>query len=498
MQALAGTSLARQTVRSAVWSILAGFASRGLGLIGTLVVTRFIAPAEYGEVTVAAVMVLTANQISTLGFGHYLIATPNAGRDAAFHATVYHVVLGALALALLLWGGTALGSILDAPTSVRFLPGLILGGLCDRIYYIPERVLVRDMRFGVVSVERTAGDLAYTLGSLWLAVLGWGGMAVVVGNVARSVVRMAIVCVAAERREWLSFGPLGLRVSRQLFSFGFPISVAALAAFASRRWDNFLVSKFFGPGPTGMYNLAYNLADVPAMQVGEQVGDVLVPSFARMDAEKRKGALVRSITLLGLVVFPLAVGLGVVAPTLVRVIFDARWQAVGPMLVLLSALSVTRPVGWVVASYLQARHLPRAVMWLECFKVVVLLAAIVSLGRQSPLWTCAAVGLAFAIHMLACLWVLKQHDGFALRSLLLSLTAPLMACVPLVLAVLGTRLLVAELGGLRPLLLLTLEIAVGALSYVLAARLLARDATHELVSRVRDALQHRSSRISVD
>ncbi|HMJ11557.1 MAG TPA: oligosaccharide flippase family protein [Polyangiaceae bacterium] len=494
MQALAGTSLARQTVRSAVWSITAGFASRAIGLIGTLVITRFIAPAEYGEVTIAAVMVLTASQVSTLGFGQYLIATPSAGREVAFHATVYHVVLGAIVLGLLFWLGRPLGPLLDAPAAARFLPGLIVSGLLDRIYYIPERILVRDMRFGIVSAERTAGDVAYTVGSLWLALLGWGGMAIVIGNVARSLIRTAIVCVAANWRDWVSTGPIKWSVTRQLFWFGLPISGAALASFAARRWDNFFVAKFFGPSTTGMYNLAYNLADVPAMQIGEQVGDVLVPSFARMDAERRKTALVRSITLLGLVVFPLAVGLGAVAHTLVAVLFDPRWQPVAPMLVLLSALSVTRPVGWVVASYLQARHLPRALMWLELFKLVVLLAAIVTIGRGSALWTCAAVGFGFAVHMLACLWVIKKSDGIPLRSLLTSVSAPLIACVPLALSVLGARHLVMALGGLPPLPLLVLEIVIGALVYIGAALVFAREASRELVARVRDALQRRSGR----
>jgi len=77
-------------------------------------------------------------------------------------------------------------------------------------------------------------------------------------------------------------------------AFGVPMSLGALCEVASRRWDNLVVSRFFGAGPTGMYNLAYNLADVPAIQVGEQIGDVLLPSFARMDPARRPEAFLRS------------------------------------------------------------------------------------------------------------------------------------------------------------------------------------------------------------
>src|SRR5581483_9410793 len=91
------------------------------------------------------------------------------------------------------------------------------------------------------------------------------------------------------------------------------------------------------------------------------------------------------------------------------------------------------------SSYLQARDRPRAVMGLECFKVLALVGAIVTLGRLGPLWTCAAVGVAFALHALASLWVVHLFDGIAFARMLARLVPPLLACVPLVGAVLGVR-----------------------------------------------------------
>src|SRR5215813_471125 len=139
-------SLVRDTVRGAMWTISSSIGARVIGLVGTLVLTRFISPSDYGEVTVAVVVVLTANQVSTLGLGQLLIARPDAPRSVAFHVTVFHLLLGALALAAVLALGAWLGVSLDAPRMHRFLPGLVLSGLFDRIAYVPERLLVRDLR----------------------------------------------------------------------------------------------------------------------------------------------------------------------------------------------------------------------------------------------------------------------------------------------------------------------------------------------------------------
>jgi lipopolysaccharide exporter len=481
--------LARDTVRGALWTVSAGIGSRAIGLAGTLIVTRFVAPVAYGEVTVAAVLVMTANQISTIGFGQFLIARPTASRSVAFHVTVFHLILGVLAAAVVLALGARLGRSLDAPDMFRFVPGLVLSGLVDRVSYVPERILVRDLRFGPITGARAAGDLAHSVICVWLAALGWGGAAIVMGNVGRSFVRTTCFIAAANVRDWLEPSRLSLDVTRRLFEFGVPMSLGSLCAFASRRWDNLLVSRFFGPGPTGMYNLAYNLADVPAIQVGEQIGDVLLPSFARMESARRPDALVRSMGMLALVVFPLAIGLGAVAPTLVAAIFDARWRPLAPMLVLLSALSVVRPIGWTVESYLQAREKPRLILGLEVFKVVALVLLISTLGRASPLWTCGAVGVAFTAHAVASMWVVRMIDGLPLLRSLSSLWPALAASAPMVAAVLCARYVLFALGIAQPAARLSVEVLAGIVGYLLGAILVARRSSHELVVRVIDAVR---------
>jgi lipopolysaccharide exporter len=208
-----------------------------------------------------------------------------------------------------------------------------------------------------------------------------------------------------------------------------------------------------------------------------------------MESAQRPAALVRSMAMLALVVFPLAIGLGAVAPTLVVAVFDARWRPLAPMLVLLSALSVARPIGWTVESYLQARQRPRLILGLEAFKVFVLVLLIVTVGRLSPLWICTAVGVAFAAHALACLWVVQKIDGLPLARSLGSLWPALAASAPMVAAVLVVRqaLLVSRI--VQPLECLSVEVLAGSAGYMLGALVIARGTSHELVARVVDAMR---------
>src|SRR5687767_3984249 len=176
------SSIASRAVSGAMVTTAASLLSRALSLIGTILIVRFISPAEYGEVQSASVVVLTASQFATLGVGPYIISFPRSGRVVAFHATFIHVTLGALALASVWFFADRLGTSFDVPALPRFVPGLVLAVILDRITFMAERPVVRDLHFRTVSASRTAGDLTYSLVSLAFAWRGHGAMAVVYGN----------------------------------------------------------------------------------------------------------------------------------------------------------------------------------------------------------------------------------------------------------------------------------------------------------------------------
>lgn len=485
-------SVAMKAVRGAAWTIGTGVGSRALGLIGTVVLTYFIARDELGEVSDAAVAVVLANQFSACGVGQYYISRASAGRVLAWHATLVHLLLGIVALGSVLALGHPLGVWMRAPALARFLPGLVLSGLLERLAYMPERVLARDMRFRVIGMCRTAAELTYTLTSVGLAALGQGGMSIVIANVARSSVRFASMAAAVPRADWCEPSPLSLPIVRAMLRFGLPTSVGTAAGFGARRVDNAIVSGLFGTDVVSAYNLAYNLADVPAVQVGEQIGDVLLPSFSAMSGEERKTALVRSTGLLALVTFPLALGLGAIAPTLVDTVLKPDWHDVGPMLALLSVLSVVRPIGWTISSYLMAQDRPRIDAALEVGKLVGLVALLLTMGRLGPLWTCGAVGIAFGLHAVASMWVVQGLDGIRVVRLGARCAAPLLACFPMVIAILAVRIGLAHVGTLPPRGVgLVAEVVSGALAYVVSAMVLARPLAREVLDLLRRATQRR-------
>jgi len=303
---------------------------------------------------------------------------------------------------------------------------------------------------------------------------------------------VAVLVRAAGFASWAT--PARLRWSRfkDMLAFGLPLGVQGAAHGASRYWDNLAISHFFGPGAVGAYNMAYNLADIPAIQVGEQIALVLMPSMAALPRERRPRALERSTALLSLIIFPLAVGLGLIAEPLIALILPANdWQLVAPLLSMLACLSVFRPITWVLSAYLEAEAKTNRLMFLELGKIALLIGGIVALQPFGVRVASGAVGLAFGATAIAGI-ALVAREGPSPRRLFVGFIQPLAACGVMAAVALGARAALVGAGLTAPGLVLVAMILSGAAAYIAAALVLCRATALDLLGLLRRALRRQA------
>jgi len=471
--------LTKRTVLGAAWTLPTSLGSRVIGLIGTLILARYLTPSEYGDVAAAAILTTTAGSVTTLGVGIYLVANKDISPIEVFHASCWFLITGVIAIGAVWAFCGPLGTWFGAPDIGRYMPVFVSAMLLERVTFVPERMLVRRLKFAKLSISRGFGELAYTFVSVGLAAVGIGAMAVAWGNLARSSVRFLMIVPAVDWHDWLEPHPLKLEPLLKITKYGGNVALAAVATFGMRRWDNLLVSRYFGPAVMGAYNYAYNLADTPAVAIGEQMSDVIGASFPHVEGQRRTTALVRSCVLVSMIMLPLAIGLAVVAPTVVATFFDQEWASVGGMLVFLSVLAAPRPLANILQSYFYASGRPTTVLVIEWASLFAIVIAISTIGRLGIYWTCAAVGIVFVLRTLASMGAVARSDGTSLKSFLLPMFRPFAACMVMTAVLLALR---PGLADLRPATRLMIEVTAGASAYVLSVLVVARAESRDLLT----------------
>lgn len=482
-------SIGRKAAHGVAWNMIFGVGSRVIQLIGTLITARYVIPHDYGVVMTASIVVITASAFTSFSFGQYIIAK-RATPELAIQAAVVHIALGVAASVVVWLLRDWIGELAGAPGMGRYILGYAIANLViDRIRYVPERLIMRALRFRTLAMINGAGDLAFTATSI-LTAMRFGPWAFMFAAIARSVTTSTLFIAAAPRAEWLvKLRMRGADVADML-GYGLPIMVSIITDNATRKWDNIVVERIFGPGVMGGYNYAYSLAETPINNVAEHIGEVLMPSFALMEEGQREQAAVRAASLMGLVVSPLGVGLGAVAPTLANTVFNKEWgPMVGPMLVILSVMTVFRPMPWSAIAYAQAVQRTRVLMW-SSFMRAVLVLTLVGVGGVvwDPRGSCIGAGVGYAAHSLWTIYAAGRVTKLPAGAYLIGVARPLLPCIPMFFAVIG---IAHVLDGVPLVVSLILQITVGAIVYVAAAFVLVRDRVHELIRLGRDAIRRR-------
>ncbi len=482
-------SVGKRAASGALWSVAASVGARVVGLIGTLYMTRLLAPDVVGQTSSAMVLAQSANWMSNWGFNHYMIVRGPESPSATYHAAMTNWAFAVIGLSIAAFLGPWFEPVFNAPDLAAYLPGLVLSVAIRRFGSVPDKILAREMRFRELAIANGAGELAFTISALSLAAAtSLGGHAIVIGNIIQSTVTTGLI-LRATGFGWLERSPWQWSRFTEIMKFGIPVGVGQVFNFASRYWDNLAFSHFFGAGAAGTYNMAYNLADIPAVQVGEQMNGVLLPAMSSLEPAARKAAVVRSTGLMALAVFPLAVGLGTVARSLIALILSPEWQGVAPLLSVLAVLSVVRPMGWSVFSYLASYGRNRTLMALEAAKVVLLFGCILSFAHLGPVWTAGSVGIAFGAQSLITIGVVVYLDKLPAWPMALAFIRPLAACAAMAAAVLGTRAGLEAAGVDHPAILTPVEIAVGVVTYIPAAFVFARPIARDFVVQLKRALK---------
>ncbi len=143
---------------------------------------------------------------------------------------------------------------------------------------------------------------------------------------------------------------------KSLLKFGGNIIWFNIVNYFSRNLDNLLIGRYWGAGPLGLYEKAYNLLLFPISQINAPLTSVVVPALSRIntDPEKFKRYFLGVFQLVASVVTPVIIAIAIFSDQIVEVWLGARWLECAMLFQLLSVAALLgalcNPIGWLLIS----------------------------------------------------------------------------------------------------------------------------------------------------
>jgi O-antigen/teichoic acid export membrane protein len=211
--------------------------------------------------------------------------------------------------------------------------------------FLPSTLAQREMAFRTTSLIQMSTTLLSVTLTIVLAWMGFSSLSMPYAVVAAALLRAVLFNVLVPHHVFLKVSFKGWR---PIFSFGLRMITVSGVAQLTQRAGDIIIGSMLGLASLGLYSRASNLASLIFQNLyGTATGAI----FAQLSKTFRETGDLRAPFLRGLetilaVMWPLLIGLAVLAQPAVHILYGAKWQAAAqPLSILMVAQFVVLSFG---------------------------------------------------------------------------------------------------------------------------------------------------------
>lgn len=331
-----------QIKHRSVKGIIALFLRTGLlqviAIVATFLLTIFLDPAHFGifGITAAAVDILV--YFSDIGLAGALIQKKKLDPDDLSTTFTIQQLLTLLLVAagFLLTGVVGrLYSLSNA--GIWLFRALLISFFLSTLKTIPSIRLERRLEFGKLVIPQIIENLVFYLAAVILAWRGFGITSFTLAVLARSVLGLAAIYIVSPWKPALSFNKQSFKT---LVSFGVPFQLNSILALVKDR----LLVAYYGivlpASQVGYLQWAERWSLFPHRIVVDNINKVTFPAYSRLQGKRYEltKAIEKSLFFTALIIFPILIGMNVLAPGLIQII--PKYQKWQPALLALALFSI--------------------------------------------------------------------------------------------------------------------------------------------------------------
>jgi O-antigen/teichoic acid export membrane protein len=335
--------LARKSMRGGAVTLAAQASMFVLQILGTLILARLLTPADFGLISMVAVLINLGQLFREAGLSTATIQqeriTPEQVSTLFWANAMFSVVLGLVLLACaplvaLFYHEPALAGV-TAALAVSFT----LGGLANQ----HVALLQRNLFFRATAVIQVAPQAAYLVTATILALVGWRYWALVGGTIVQAAFTLLLAYTLC---RWLPGRPRRGVGAGSMLKFGGNVLGFNVANYFSRNLDNILIGRYLGPAPLGLYAKAYSLFMMPITQIRSPIMQVALPvlSSLRNEPERYVKYYHRILSVMSFLTVPLTLLCAFEAGFLIRVLLGPQWVAAVPVFRILAITALVQPI----------------------------------------------------------------------------------------------------------------------------------------------------------
>lgn len=317
--------------------------TQGVQFIVQIILARLLVPSDYGIIALIAIFITIANVFVQSGFNTALIQKKDTN-EVDFSSVFYLSLLIAGLLYVFLFNAAPfIAAFYNVPKLILVIRVLSITLFFGAINSIQNAVISKKMQFKKLFYSSFGAIIASGTVGIILAYSGFGVWALVGQQLINQLVITAILWFTVKWRPRLLFS---IERVKGLFSFGWKLLVSSLIVSFYSNIRSLIIGKIYSPAMLGFYNRGQQFPSFIVSNIDSSIQSVLFPALASQQDNKMrvKDMVRRSIVTSSFIIFPIMVGLAVVAEPLIKILLTDKWLPAVPFLQILCATYVLWPI----------------------------------------------------------------------------------------------------------------------------------------------------------
>lgn len=332
-----------QIITSLLWKFIERIGTQGIQFIVMIILARFLLPEDFGLIVVVTVFITIATVITQSGFNTALIQAKKIDEIDLSSVFYLNLFIATILYIILFILSPFIAAFFEQPQLKLILRILSISLFFGAFSAIQHTIIARNMQFKKLFVSSLSGVVISGVIGIIMAYSNLGVWSLVTQQLLFHLIMTVTLWYTVKWKPQLSFSMERLG---RLFSFGWKLLLSSLIDTIYSNIKSLIIGKLFSPSILGFYSRGEQFPSTLINNINGSILSVMFPALSsQQDNVKRmKEMMRRAIVTSSFIVFPMMIGLAVIAEPLINVLLTEKWLPAVPFLQIFCAIYALWPI----------------------------------------------------------------------------------------------------------------------------------------------------------
>lgn len=360
-------SLTAKTTTGILWSFGQQLAARGISIIITLLLARFLVPEDFGLIAMMAVFLALGSSLMQSGFREALIRLEKVTQEDYATAFYANLLLGLISYCSLFIAAPFIATFYEDPRLVELIRVASLVVIIASFQVVQIASLSRKLNFKAQLKANLPAGVISGIVAVYLAYIGWGVWALVGQTLLSALIYTVLLWKVEGWRPTLQFSWSSIK---EMYGFGYKLFLSGVLDTIFQNLYVIVIAKVFSAYIAGLYFFANKIKELIIQQLVSSIQSVTYPALASLqnDDLRLKQGYKKIVILMTMILFPGALFAAALAEPIFQLILPEKWFPAVPFFQLLCIASVMMPLHSINLNILKVKGRSDLFLYLEFIK----------------------------------------------------------------------------------------------------------------------------------